>query len=423
MPPTRIPTDALHVIHARAAGLDVHKMQITASVRLARPGEEAEVHTDTFSALPSGLAELTEWLGRHEVTAAVMEATGVYWEAVFDALESAGVEPIVVHAQRVKQIKGRKTDVADSVWLARICQFGLCTPSFVPPAEFRDLRKLSRQRRKVVRLRATLRTRIHQVLDGAGARVGGLLSDVFGANGRRILDGLAAAQPPEDILAGLSHHVRHRLGELCDALDANLSAQARFILNDQLDAFDRAGERIAAYDALIHERLTPYRDRIDRLTTLPGVDQASACAIFIELGPDIGVFPTARQCAAWAGLCPGNNESAGKRRAGTTRKGNPFLRSLLVECAHGAARTADCQFRGYHKALTVRRGYKRATVATAHKMLRCIHAMLSNGSVYRDPHTDYEALMVKRNAPRWIAMLKKHGVDPSTWAHKKPAAA
>lgn len=391
--------------------------------RCVWPGEEAEVHTDTFSALPSGLAELTGWLLRHEIAAAVMEATGVYWEAVFDALESAGIEPIVVHAQHVKRIKGRKTDVADSVWLARICQFGLCTPSLVPPAEFRDLRKLSRQRRKAVSLRATLRTRIHQVLDGAGVRVGGLLSDLFGANGRRILDGLAGARRRDDILDGLSHHVRHRLGGLCDALDANLSAQARFIPKDQLDAFDRASERIAAYDAFIQNRLAPYEERIDLPATLPGVDRASARAIFIELGPDIGVFPTARHCAARAGLCPGNNESAGKRRAGKTRKGNTFLRSLLIECAHGGARTGHGQFKGYHKALTVRRGCKRATVATAHKMLRRIHAMLSHGRVYRDPQTDYEALMVKRNAPRWIAMLKKHGVETAQWANQPTANA
>ncbi len=423
MPRTTVHSDALNVIHANAAGLDVHKMQVTATARLARAGGEAEIHTETFSALPGGLAGLVAWLLGHGVGAAVMEATGVYWEVVFDALESAGIEPIVVHAQHVKQLKGRKTDIADSVWLARICQFGLCAPSFVPPAEFRELRTLSRQRRKVVQLRATLRTRIHQVLDGAGLRVGGLLSDLFGANGRRILDGLAAGRPPGDILDGLSHHVRHRLGELCDALDAKLSAQARFILKDQLDAFDRAGERIAAYDAFIQERLAPHRDRIDLLTTLPGVDTASARAIFIELGPDIGVFPSARHCAAWAGLCPGNNESAGKRRSGRTRKGNTFLRTLLVECAHGAARTGHCQFKGHHKALTVRRGYKRATVATAHKMLRCIHAMLSADAVYRDPQTDYEALMVKRNAPRWIAMLKKHGIDPADWATGKPAAA
>ena len=416
-------TDTLNVIHARAAGLDVHKMQITATVRLARPGGEAETHTRSFSALPSGLGELTRWLLDHQVSAAVMEATGVYWEVVFDALDSAGITPILVHAQHVKQLKGRKTDIADSVWLARICQFGLCTPSFVPPPAFRDLRKVSRQRRKVVSLRATLRTRTHHILDSAGLRVGGVLSDLFGANGRRILDGLAAGHSRADILAALSRHVRPRLAELCDALSAQLAPHARFILQDQLAAFKQARARLSTYDAFIQDRLAPYRNQIDLLTTLPGIDRDSACAILIELGPDIQVFPSHRHCAAWAGLCPGNNESAGKKRTGTTRKGNTVLRSILVECAHGAARTNQCQFQGYHKALTVRRGYKRASVATAHKLLRIIYRMLATGQVYRDPDTDYEALMVKRNAPRWIAMLKKHGMDPATRSTTTQAAA
>ena len=416
-------TDTLNVIHACAAGLDVHKMQITASVRRARPDAEAETHTRTFSALPGGLGELTRWLLEHQVSAAVMEATGVYWEVVFEALESAGIEAILVHAQHVKQLKGRKTDIADSVWLARICQFGLCAPSFVPPADFRALRKLSRQRHKVVRLRATLRTRIHQTLDGAGLRVGGLLSDLFGVNGRRILDGLAAGRSNEDILAGLSGHVRARLGPLCDALSAPLRPHARFVLKDQLDAFENANARIAAYDAFIQQQLTPYQRPLDLLMTLPGIDHTAARAILIELGPDITVFPSSRHCAAWAGLCPGNNESAGKRRHGRTRKGNPFLRTLLIECAHGAARTRHAQFQGYHKALTVRRGYKRATVATAHKLLRILYRLLATGQPYCDPHTDYEALMVQRNAPRWIKMLEKYGYDTANRSTTMTAAA
>ena len=418
-----IHTDTLHVIHARAAGLDVHKMQITATVRLARPGVAAETHTRAFSALPGGLGELVRWLLEHRVSAAVMEATGVYWEVVFEALESAGLEPILVHAQHVKQLKGRKTDIADSVWLARICQFGLCRPSFVPPADFRALRKVSRQRHKVVRLRATLRTRIHQVLDGAGIRVGGILSDLLGVNGRRILDGLVAGQAPDAILAGLSGHVRAHRDDLGDALSAPLRPDARFVLKDQLAAFENAEARIAEYDALIRDRLAPHQDQLDLLMTLPGIDQASACALLIELGPDIRVFPDARHCAAWAGLCPGNNESAGKRRHGKTRKGNPHLRTLLVECAHGAARTHHCQFQGYHKALTVRRGKKRATVATAHKLLRILYRMLTTGQPYRDPQTDYEALMVKRNAPRWIKMLEKYRYPTPDGAATLPDAA
>jgi len=417
-----VPTDTMHVIHARAAGLDVHKMQITATVRVARPGTEAEVFTRQFSALPSGLAALVEWLRAHQVSAAVMEGTGVYWEAPYQALEHAGIEVLLVHAQHVKQIKGRKTDIADSVWLARICQFGLCAPSLVPPARFRALRKVSRMRRQVVRERARTRNRIHQILDAAGVRVGGILSDLFGANGSRILEGLVAGASREQILASLSHHVRSRMGELCDALSARLDPSSRFVLHDLLQAFHHTTERLAHYDTVLGEGLDECQDRVELLMTIPGIDRASARAIVIELGPDIGVFASPRHCAAWAGLCPGNNESAGKRRSGRTRRGNTTLREVLIECAHGAARTHDCQFRGYHKALTVRRGFKRATVATAHKMLRVIFRVLATRTPYRDPETDYEAMMVKRNAPRWIAMLHKHGIDPAKWAEPMHAA-
>ena len=186
-------------------------MQIRATVRVARPGAEAQVLTRQFSALPSGLDALVDWLRGHAVSAAVMEGTGIYWEAPYQALEHAGIEVLLVHAQHVKQLKGRKTDIADSLWLARICQFGLCRPSLVPPARFRALRKVSRMRRQVVRERARTRNRIHQVLDAAGMRVGGILSDLFGANGTRILEGLVAGDSREHILASLSHLVRDKL--------------------------------------------------------------------------------------------------------------------------------------------------------------------------------------------------------------------
>ena len=407
-------TDTMHVIHARAAGLDVHKMQITATVRRARPGTDADVFTEVFSALPSGLEALVAWLRHHRVSAALMEGTGVYWEVVYTALEEAGLRPLLVHAQHVKQIQGRKTDVADSVWLARICQFGLCSPSLVPPAQFRALRKVSRLRRQVVRERARVRNRIHKILDAAGLRIGGVLSDLFSVNGLRLLDGLLAGKPKTDLLASLSHHVRRHLESLCDALSARLDAEGHFLLHDQMRAFHDTNARLAHYDRCLEDGLAEFRDRIHLLMTIPGIDQASAHAILVELGPDIGVFASHRHCAAWAGLCPGNNQSAGKRRHGRTRRGNRTLREVLIECAHAAARTHHCQFRGYHKALTVRRGYKRATVATAHKLLRVIYAVLKANAPYRDPETDYEAQLVKRNAPRWIRMLRKYHIDPTT---------
>jgi len=416
-------TDTMHVIHARAAGLDVHKMQITTAVRLARPGAEAEVFTRTFSALPSGLEELVAWLLEHRVSAAVIESTGIYWEAPYRALEQTGLQVLLVHPQHVKQIKGRKTDIADAVWLARICQFGLCSNSLILPQRFRALRKVSRLRRQVVRERARMRNRAHKILDAAGVRVGGVLSDLFGMNGLRILEGLVEATPAEAILASLSHHVRARMETLCDALSAELDEHSRFMLHDQLHAFHAVTARIAHYDRIIEDGLAEFSAKIDLLMTIPGIDRHSACAILVELGPDMGAFASARHCAAWAGVCPGNNKSAGKRRRGRARHGNPTLREVLIECAHGAARTNHCQFLGYHKALMVRRGYKRATVATAHKLLRVIYCVLSSNVPYRDPETDYEALMVKRNAPRWIKMLKKYRIDPATGETIQPATA
>ncbi len=416
-----IEKDKLNVIHSRAAGLDVHKMQVTATVRIARPGADSERITKESSTLPSGLADLSAWLSEHGVTAAAMEGTGVYWEAVFDAVADAGAEPLLLHAQHVKQIKGRKTDVADSIWLARVCQFGLCSPSMVPPKNFRELRRVSRARRKIVAGRSRTRCRVHRIIDGAGLRVGGVLSDIFGANGRRILDGLAEGKERAEILASLSGHVRGHLEKLDDALRRRLSEADRFLLRDQIRLFDQAGHRLAEHDAVIEEGLAGRWSDLSLLTTIPGIDRRAAAAIIIELGPDVSVFPGPRHCAAWAGLAPGNNESAGKRRSGRVRKGNQALRTLMIECAQAAARSKGCQFKGYHKALTVRRGYKRATVAVANKMLRIVWGMLSTGELYHDPETDYEAMMVMRNAPRWIRMLRKYGVTAGSGERRAAA--
>ena len=404
-------TDTLHVVHARAAGLDVHKMQITVSVRLCAPGEgEPQVETRTFEALASGLGQMVAWMRERYVDAAVMEGTGIYWLAPFEALEAAGIPATLVNARQVKQLKGRKTDVADSVWLARVCQFGLATPSHVPPKAFREIRVLTRYRRTLIAQRSRVRNRVQKVLDRSGVRVGGVLSDVFGRNGQRILDGLARGLDHHAILASLSHHVAHKLERLGDALSLSLSGVERLILCDLLREHDALRERIQGLDRDINEGLEPWRERIVLLQTIPGIDRPSACTILAEIGPDLDAFASAERLAAWAGVCPGNDRSAGKRRSARARMGNKALRAVLVECAHGAARTHGCQFRGYHKALMVRRGYKRAIVATAHKLLRVLYVVLRDARPYHDPEADYEELMVRRNAPRWIRMLHRYGL-------------
>lgn len=401
--------DSLHVVHPRAAGLDVHKMAITATIRLARPGETASTETREFTALPSGIAAMAGWLASEGVEAALMEGTGIYWEAPFDALAEAGIRPMLVHAQQVKQIKGRKTDVGDSVWLARLCQLGLASPSMVPDRHFRSLRHLCRYRRTLVNERGRVRTRTQKVIDRAGIRVGGILTDVFGTNGRRILDGLCRGDGREAILGGLSRHVRGKLEPLGDALTLTLGESDRWILGDLLKQFDDLTDRERRLARTIEEDLAPWRDQVHLLMTIPGISMASACAILAETGPDMDAFASADHLASWAGLCPGNNESGGKRRSGRAVKGNRHLRATLAECAQAAARTKGCQFQGYHKSLMLRKGYKRAVIATAHKMLRVIHSVLRSGTPYRDPEADHEALMVRRNAPRWIRMLQSYG--------------
>ena len=403
--------DELHVVHARAAGLDVHKMEITATVRLSGAGGPPAAETRRFGALPSGLRELAGWLRGLGVSAAAMEGTGVYWEAPHDALAEAGIEVQLLHAQQVKQLRGRKTDIADSRWLARVCQFGLGQPSFVPAREFRELRVLCRHRRTLVGERSRVRNRAGKVVDRSGARVGGVISDIFGMNGRRILDGLVDRLGRDAILETLSSHVRDKVDRLGDALTAAMSDADRVVLGDLLRQHDAVERRIGALDREIAKGLAAHANRLRLLQTIPGIDAVSAAAILAETGPDPArVFGSADRLAAWAGVCPGNNESAGKRRGARARAGSSHLRGLLVACAHGAARTRTSQFHAYHGAIAGRRGHKRAIVATARKLARVIYAVLRDGKPYRDPEVDYEALLVKRKAPRWIAKLREFGI-------------
>ena len=413
--------DQLHVVHPRAAGLDVHKLQITASVRLCQPGGGVQSATRQFSALPPGLSSLTQWLESHRVTAAAMEATGIFWQAPWEALEAADIAPQLLHAQFVKQLQGRKSDVADSLWLARICQFGLCRPSYVPPRKLRQLRQLSRYRRKLVGERSRARNRIHKTLDHDGLRLGGALSDIFGLNGRKILAGLAEGRPQDEILASLSGHVRHKRELLEQVLEAQLDAHAVWKLGDLLRAHEAANESIAQLDARLAE--AEMDEQVHLLETVPGIDRGSACAILVELGPDLSAFDKTANVAAWAGLAPGNNESAGKRRSGHLRRGNATLRATLAECAHGAVRTKGSQFHGYHNALKARMPYKKAILATAHKLLRTIVAMLRDQRPYIDPGIDYDKLLVDRNAARWLRKLDEYGHLERIRSGGQPAAA
>ena len=403
--------DEMHVVEPRAAGIDVHKLQMTVTLRLCEPGQSLPVAiTRTFPTHPSGLRNMVGWLGEHKVAAATMEGTGIYWEPPFRALQEAGVRARLVHAQHVRQLKGRKTDVSDSIWLARVCQFELVQASFVPSREFSELRQMCRFRRKLVQDGARLRQRIHKIIDRAGLPLGGVLSDIFGVNGRIILDGLIAGRTAAQMLGELTHHVRSKIERLALTLEAKLDAHSVWRLRGLLDDHDGIKERIEDLDDRVERSLEEYRHELNLLETIPGIGRPTAHAILAEVGPHPArTFGSAMRLASWAGLCPGSNESAGKRRSGHTRRGNATLRTSLCECAHAAGRTKDSQFSAYHKAQTARIGFKKATMATAHKLLRVAYAVLRDKAPYKDPNIDYENLFVKRNSARWLRMLDKHG--------------
>ena len=360
--------------------------------------------------MPPGLDELAVWLVGHEVSAAAMEGTGVYWRAPWDRLSEAGIEVQLLHAQHVKQLRGRKTDVEDSRWLARVCQFGLGRPSLVPDRTFLALRSLSRHRRSLVQERARVRNRVQKVIDRAGVRIGGIISDVFGVNGRIMLDGLIAGDSREVILGRLSHHVSGKLAALGSALTFTLADWERELLRDLVSAEAALQTRMQAVQAMMLERLEPHREALELLQTMPGIDRVAAASILAETGPDMSVFGSVQAFAAWAGLCPGNNETAGKRRHGATRRGSRYLRATLVEAAHAATNTRNCQFAGFKRSVAARRGNKRALVAAAHKIARILYVILRDRAPYRDPDTNYEALMVNRNASRWLRQLGQFGI-------------
>ena len=290
--------DEFTVMHPRAAGIDVHKMQLTASVRIHQPDGDALVATETFAALPSGRAALVAWLKDHRVKAVVMESTGIYWLAPYEALEDAGIATRLVNAYQVKQLKGRKTDISDSLWLARVCQFGLANASFVPPRVFRELRSVSRHRRKLIGQRTSVTNRVHKLLDRHGVQIGGILADLFGVNGRRLLDGLIRGDDRRTMLASLTGHVARKLDVLGDALTMSLTPIHRHLLQDLVSEHDALGDRIARIDQELHAGLAPWQDQLELLQTIPGIDIANARELMVEIGPDLTVFDRADRLAA-----------------------------------------------------------------------------------------------------------------------------
>lgn len=400
----------MEAIHKRVAGIDVHRMKHVVTVLIERDGVISS-QTREFGGFKRDMRALVAWLQEHQIQHIVMESTGIYWKSVFSHLEAASLPALVVNAFHVKNVPGRKTDVSDSEWLAQLARFGLLRGSFIPPKDLRELRVVSRYRRKLTATLAGEKNRLHKLLDDAGIKLGGVVADIDGVCARKMVEGLIEGRTPEQLSALGRGRLKSGREVLEAAMDGDLSARHRLVLKMVLGHLRYLEQELAHLDRYLVAAMNPYSWAWRLLQTIPGIDQISAAMILIEIGDDLSRFGSASRLASWAALCPGNNESAGKRKTGKVRHGNPIVRYLLCEAAN-AARKTKTVFRAKYESLVIRRGHKKTIIALAHKLIRTIYVLLAHRKPYRDSAFNYEAASVAKNAPRWIRALKKYGYWP-----------
>ena len=381
----------MDVLHDRCAGLDVHKKTVVACIRIVGPGGEVTRQVRTFATMTADLLELADWLAAAGVKHLAMESTGVYWKPIWHLLEGR-FEMMLVNAGHIKQVPGRKTDVKDAEWIAQLLQHGLLSPSFVPPPPVRELRDLTRQRAQLVADRSGVANRVQKVLEAANIKLSSVATDVLGVSGRAMIAGLIAGESDPARLAGEARgSLRKKVIPLRRALEGRVTEHHRFQLRLLMDQLGQLEGLIGRLDARIAEvmeatpsedRPPPFREAAARLTTIPGIAARSAEVIVAEIGPDMAKFATAGHLASWAGLCPGNDRSAGKRRSGRTTKGSRWLRMTLVQAAWAASHTKGTILAATYRKAVKRLGKKKALVALGHKILRIIYEMLTEKTDY-----------------------------------------
>ena len=398
----------LVALYKRVIGLDVHQAQITACALIEECDGLIRIEQRQFGTFKKDRRALAQWVVQLQPDEVVMESTGIYWKSPYAALEAAGIRAKVVNARHVKNVPGRKTDINDAQWLATLSRAGLLRASFIPPAKMRELRLIARQRQKLTGQLASEKNRLHKILADGGIRLGVVVSDVHGQSARAMIKALIANKTPQEVLKFASRRLKASREELLDALQGELTESHRFVLNELMQHIEEIEQRIARFDQRLLAGLESEHNWLVLLQTLPGVDLIGAAMLLVEIGNNMDAFGSADRLCSWVGICPGNNESAGKHKSGRTRKGNAYVRRLLCEFAHAASRTTSA-FKAKFSSLIVRRGYKRAIVALGHKILRTIFFMFKRRQHYRDSATDYEKLSVQRNAARWIKTLIQHG--------------
>ena len=399
-------------LYKRVVGLDVHQAKITACAITEDEAGQTSIELAEFGGFKRDRQARVQWVAAHGAEMVVMESTGIYWKSPYAALEQVGIVATVVNARHVKTVPGRKTDWADAQWLAMLARAGMLRASFVPPAQFRALRHVGRQRQQLIGILSSEKNRVHKILSDGGIRLSVVVSDIHGVAGRAMVKALIAERSPAEVLMLAGNRLKADRTELLDALDGDLTADHRFVLHELIAHVEEFERRIDRFDQYLLDQLAPYGSTLALMQTIPCVDAVGAALLLVEIGDDMSAFGSVDRLASWVGICPGNNESAGKRKTGRIRKGNPWVRRLLCQFAHAASRTR-CAFKSKFEALRLRRGHKRAIVAIAHKILKTVFLLISRQTHYRDSATDFEAISVARNAPRWLKMLQKHGFIPA----------
>ena len=379
----------MEVLYTRCSGLDVHKDTVVACVRLQDERGRAQKEVRTFSTMTQDLLALRDWLAAYGVTHVAMESTGVYWKPVYNLLEhDFGI--LLVNAAHIKAVPGRKTDVRDCEWIADLLAHGLLKASFIPPEPQRDLRDLTRYRKVLIQERVREVNRLHKLLESANIKLTSVAKDVMGVSGRAMLKALLEGRTDPEMLAQLARgKLRKKLPELKKALEGRLRAHHRFMLERILEHLDFLDGEIEEISKEVAARMGPFQEELALLDTIPGVNQMTAENIIAEIGVDMSRFPSDRHLASWAGLSPGNNESAGKRKSGKTRKGDCWFRITMIEAGWGAARTKSTYLSSQYHRLAPRRGKKKAIVAIAHSLLVIVYHILKYKVPFVDLGADY----------------------------------
>jgi transposase len=379
----------MQVLHAHCAGLDVHKKSVYGCAIWLQANGQKKQEVRSFGTVTAELLKLSDWLRQHGVTHVAMEATGVYWRPVWAVLEGQ-FELILVNPQHIQAVPGRKTDTKDCEWIADLLQHGLLKASFVPPMPIQDLRDLTRYRAELMQAQNKVANRIQKLLEQCNIKLSSVASNTLGVSGRAMIEAIISGEDDSGRLAALARQrLRAKIPELRLALAGRVRDHHRFMLREFLDEWKALGVRVTRMDEEIERRIVPFSETVTLWQSIPGVDRVTACTLVAELGVNVEQFPSAHHLASWAGVCPGNNQSAGKRFSGKTRQGNKWLRRILCQAAWAVTRKKDCYLSAKFKRLVARRGLKRALMAVAHKMLIIAYTILKTGHSYHELGSSY----------------------------------